>query len=87
MLPFSFGVASVVGAIGFPIVYLIFRQFRHVEAWANRAQRPKERVGVFIVVFVVIGIVAGSMAQPVVDIGASCLQRGKPLIPCLFFMQ
>jgi hypothetical protein len=87
MLPFSIGVASFLGAVGVPLVYFFLRQLRHFGAWTSRAQRPKERVGVPIVLFVVLGFVVGSMAQQMVDIGASCHQRGKPLVSCVLLGQ
>ena len=87
MLPLPFGVASLIGAILFPIVYLIFWLFRHAQAWATRTQRPKEHIGGFMVVFVVIGLLAGSFAQPLVDTGVSCIHRGKPLVPCVLLLQ
>ena len=87
MLPFSIGVASFIGAVGVPLVYLFFWQLRHFGAWTKRVQRPKKHVGVLIVIFVVLGFVVGSMAQPMVDISASCRQKGKPLVSCVLLEQ
>ena len=82
-MEFSFGIASFVCAVVFPLVYLIGRQLRHFSDWADRAQRPKQRAGVFVVLSIVIGLVAGSTAQPLVDVGVACHQRGENVVPCV----
>ena len=72
---FSIGILSFIGALVYPIIYLVKRILRHLGAMATRTERPKEVVGVFLVLWIVIGGFIGSMAQPHFDKFTLCHQQ------------
>jgi Trk-type K+ transport system membrane component len=63
-LNFSLGIASVIGAIVYPIIYIFFRLIRYGDAWLQRSQQPQERVIAMIVLAAIIGFICGSVVQP-----------------------
>jgi hypothetical protein len=83
---FSFGMFSFAFALLLPAVYLVARQARRFFAWADRDQEkaPKERVGVYLTLAVIIGFILGSMVQNLWNQAAPCRAQGKPVATCLF---
>lgn len=81
---FSVGFLSFVLALAFAGLYLGFRQLRRLGAWVQREEGPKERIGAMVVIFLLLGFVAGSLAQPLWDKGVECRLSGKPIFACVF---
>jgi hypothetical protein len=79
-----FGFMSVFGAIAFPLLYLLGRQLKVIAAWIMRTESPKERVIPVVVIFAIIGLLAGSLAQNAWDGSSECRASGKPAVPCMF---
>lgn len=79
----QFSYAAIIGGAILPLFYLIVRQLKRFSAWANREAGPKERVGVYIIIFVVAGIFIGGMSQDLVDLGVSCYKQDKPVLSCM----
>ena len=83
-MEYSFGIATFVCAVGFPLLYLLLgRPWQHFAAWVDREQKPKQRAGAYVVILAVLGFAAGSFAQPVVDAGVACHQKGQAIVPCV----
>ena len=72
MFDFSLGYLSLAGAVFFPLVYLLGRGVRHVGAWFERENGPKDRVLPKIILFFIIGLAVGSFAQPKWDDLSTC---------------
>ena len=87
MFPFELGWLSIASALFFTALYLAGLGVQKVAAWSKRGEQPKDRVGFFLIIFAIIGFIAGSMLQPKWDKGMSCKQAGKPVISCVFFSQ
>jgi hypothetical protein len=76
-------VFCLIGATVFVALYLLARQLRQLGAWIMRREGPRERVGAFIVIAVVLGAIAGGLAQQPVTAAMHCHANGQPVIPCL----
>ena len=82
---FSIGIASLVLAILFPVLYIIVLQGRKIAAWSKRKEGPKDRVGFFIIMFAIFGFVLGSFAQPLVTKASECIDANEPVVSCVLF--
>lgn len=84
MPQFEIGLLSFVLAAFFSMLYCLKFLFRKVAAWSTRSDQPKDRVGFFILVWVVFGFILGCFAQPLWTQGMACKHQGKPMANCLF---
>ena len=75
---------AILGALAFCTLYLIGRTIRSVIAWGNRDPGPKERVGFYLVLAVVMGATAGWLAYEPIAAARQCQAAGQPVIPCAF---
>jgi len=80
---FQIGYMMVVFAVLLIVPYLLIRQLRRFGAWMNRDEAPKERVGAYVSVLAIIGVLAGGMSQSIVDLGVACHDAGHPVITCV----
>ncbi|QDI05054.1 hypothetical protein [Xanthomonas cerealis] len=85
MSHFSIGYLSLVAAFAFPALYLLGYGVRYVHTWSKRLDPPKDRIKFFLIVSLVFGLLAGSVAQPLWDKAAACKASHQPLGVCLFF--
>ncbi|MFS2035596.1 hypothetical protein ACEN8I_16360 [Polaromonas sp. CT11-55] len=80
---FSIGMVSLVLAALFPILYVAGYQLRCLDAWSKRLERPKDRVGFFVLAATVLGFLLGCLIQPQWDRAKECKAQHQPLIPCM----
>lgn len=76
---------GILGAALFCSLYLVGRAARSAYAWANRNDGPRERVGVYLVVFGVMGAFAGWLVYEPAAAARQCHIEGKPVVSCTFF--
>ncbi len=79
----EFGYVAIIGAVSFPFLYLIIRQFKRFGAWANREDGPKERKIVYIPFWAILGFVVGGFLQQFVDIVVFCNSSGQFNVQCI----
>jgi hypothetical protein len=85
MQHFSIGLLTFIGALVFPVYYLVMRMLHLLGAMATRTERPKEVVGVFLVLGIVVGGFIGSMLEPLRVQGVACHQyTGRSVLACIF---
>lgn len=79
-------VFATLAAMVFGLLYLANRAVRAVIAWLNRTPGPRERLVPYLVIFGVVGGVAGGLAyEPYSAAAQQCHAAGKPVIPCALF--
>lgn len=79
------GIFSFLFATIFVVLYLIARQVRRGVAYANRTEAPKERVSIYCVVVALMGLLVGSLYQPLHERGAACIEASQPVVQCVMF--
>lgn len=65
------------------VMYLVVRQLRRLAAWVDRNESPKERVGAYIVILIIIGVLSGGVFQRPVELGFACNDANRPIMPCV----
>lgn len=87
MLHTSFGNWSILYgltlAVAFILLYLTMRQLRTFSAWAQRSERPKERVAVFVSLLAILGLAVGGFLRDPINAVITCKEIGKPVASCL----
>ena len=78
----SFGFVAVATVFLFGGLYLFSRPVRRFWAWATGTEPPKEKVIVFLPLYLFIGLIVSGFIQTTFDAGAMCHQYQQPLIPC-----
>ena len=78
----TFGFIAFATIFFFPLAYLGGRQVRRFWAWSNGTEPPKEKVIVFLVIHLLIGLIASGFVQSLFDAGSACKQSAQPLLPC-----
>lgn len=84
MSMFAIGICSVVGALLFPVIYLLRRFFIGAGNYLERREKQKDRVGAYIVIFAILGFFLGSLAQPHWDKILICKQATGLWLSCFF---
>jgi len=75
---------AILGAIAFCTLHLIGRTIRTIIAWGNRDPVPKERIGFYLALFVVMGAATGWLAHEPLTTVLQCQAAGRPIISCTF---
>lgn len=83
MFQFSFGIASLAVAAIMTGTYLIVYCCRHIGAYINRSTPPQERVPWYVGIFLILGLVVGSMLQPQWEKISDCHDYGTPWARCI----
>lgn len=80
----SLGIYSALGVAAFMAMYLLAYGTRCLDAWMKRQPMPTDRVVAYLVVAALIGLLAGSLVQGLVDFKTTCDLGGRTLGDCLF---
>lgn len=84
MSMFAIGICSLIGAILFPLIYLLRRFFIGTGNYLERREKQKDRVGAYIAIFAIIGFIVGSLAQPQWEKSLICKQETGSWFGCIF---
>ncbi|WP_210486930.1 hypothetical protein [Pantoea ananatis] len=84
MSMFAMGICSLIGAILFPLIYLLRRFFIGAGNYLERREKQKDRVGAYIAIFAIIGFFLGSLAQPQWENSLTCKQENGSWFGCIF---
>lgn len=85
MFTFEIGWLSFALAVICPALYLIGYVLRKTGAWMTGEAQPKHKVGVFVVLFFVLGFIFGSLLQPKWDYAKECKAAGSNYMQCFLF--
>lgn len=80
----ALGLYSAAGVVLFMGLYMLSYGARCLDAWRKREAPPTDRVLFHLIVAALIGLLAGCLAQGLVDIKSACDLSGQPLGACLF---
>lgn len=80
----SLGIYSALGVAAFMAMYLLAYGTRCLDAWMKRQPMPTDRVVAYLVVAALIGLLAGSLVQGLVDFKTTCDLGGRTLGDCFF---
>ncbi|UPF01761.1 hypothetical protein MXB02_14255 [Pseudomonas mosselii] len=80
----SLGIYSALGVAAFMAMYLLAYGTRCLDAWMKRQPMPTDRVVAYLVAAALIGLLAGSLVQGLVDFKTTCEIGGRTLGTCLF---
>ncbi len=81
---FTLGFYSAAGVAAMITLYFLFYGARCMDSWMKRQPMPTDRVWAYVVIAAVLGLCAGSFAQGLVNIHATCASYGQPVGSCLF---
>lgn len=81
---FSIGIMTLAFAVMLPLLWLIGHYIRRIEAYSKRQDPPTHRLGFYMPAWLLIGLIAGSFAQPLWEKAVDCRHQGQKLGPCLF---
>ncbi|MDW5419244.1 hypothetical protein R6242_21970 [Iodobacter sp. CM08] len=91
MAYFEIGMVSFLCAVALPLVYFCDYQFRRLGAWTKRGDKPKDRIGFFLVTAAITGFIIGSFIQPSWNKAAECRatagQTGQSVMVCMFLQK
>lgn len=82
MFQLSFGIMSIALALVFPVIYLVGHGARRLDSYLHRKSPPGERVGWFIAIAVIFGLLAGSLLQPKWEKMSICHEDGYSYTKC-----
>jgi hypothetical protein len=82
---FALGPVTAAFTLGFPALYMAWRQVRRLAAWMENKEPPKERAGAFLVMYAVLGFAVGGVSQAIWDGTAACTATGKSAVQCVAF--
>lgn len=79
---FSFGLIMLGFVAAFPLLWWGAYMSRRAERYLKGEEPPKDRVKANLIVAVVVGFVAGGLAQSLWDNVSNCRAQGMPLFQC-----
>lgn len=80
----SLGIYSAIGVVAFITLYLATYGVRCFDAWMKRQPMPTDRIAAYLVAAALVGFLAGSLVQGLVDFKTACELGGRTLGACLF---
>lgn len=74
---------AVAGLVLGMAYYLILRKVRAFSAYAQREEGPKERVGFFLPLAAIIGLIMGAILYEPISLIKTCMQSSQPFGACI----
>ncbi|EIU2893441.1 hypothetical protein L4O78_002284 [Pseudomonas aeruginosa] len=81
---FSLGLYSALGIAALIALYLTSYGARCADSWLKGQPMPTDRVKPHIAIAALLGLIAGSFVQGIIEENAECNARGQNLATCLF---
>lgn len=81
---FSLGIYSLMGVGAMIALYFVTYGARCFDSWVKRQPMPTDRVWAYLVIAALLGLLAGSFVQGVIEIQVECSAYGQTLGACLF---